>query len=400
MLRLIKSLILIAALTLAPASAALADADQPAAEGGIASSAWTDGALPASDPQALPKPSAWINRPPDLDFLMRDLSPLQAPAPAAPVNHFRVSSRLYELAPEQGLNPRDMSSATMAPELQARSVKAELETSRLFIDQRLTLSGGLTWDRTIYDPYWSSDEDKPEAAVATMTYGLGAEFTINDEWSAAAALIKRESSATQNRPARRPAFTGYGRLQPSDLMLSQFGLQLLKPDWGLRARFTAYYGQIGQAVPEGDPSAGMADLRGLELNLQKRLLDGRLSLEVAAMLNYLAARNSLALSGLDGENLSAYLGLTFADPALLNASVLLRYAGDGNYVDSYLLSAVGASSLLDARIWRDFALSPALTLSTQLYGSSLIEAYYRNLLEPRPPLSTYMEGRLTMSYSF
>ena len=412
--RLIQSLMVMVALTLAWSTVSTADGDKgPPQDTGM--SRPLAASFGVSDPMAtLPSPpeapAPWTDRPRTLDFLMRDLAPIsldgvqgapQADRPAnrqGAVNYFVDINRLYELTPEP-IDPRAPEAPTPLTPMEASQLRTRLETSGLFVDQRLALSGGMSWDRAIYDPYWAM-ADEPEEEVATMTYGFGADFTIDDEWTAAAALTKRESV---NKRPRRTArqFSGAKRLIPSDLMMGRLGLQLIKPDWGLRARLTAYAGQIGPARYDADPDAGMADLRGLELSLQKKMLDGRLSLELAAMLNSLTTRHALQLALADGKNLSAFLGLTYTDPSLLNASVFLRHAEDGNYVNSNYMAEIGSSSFWDARVWRDFSLSSDLTLSTQLYGSSLIEAYFENLANSeRNGANPYMEGRVTMSYSF
>ena len=344
-------------------------------------------------------PADWSRRPKTLDFLMRDLTPLasnpnEGHAPGS--NYYLSVTRVYELAPD--LSDPSASMAPPSADLEETVVQGGLETSALFMDQRLALSSGLSWDRTIYDPYWSMG-DEPLRDVSTMTYGLGADLAIDDEWTAAAALTRRESSSRRNAEARK--FSEAGRLVPSDLIMARLGVQLLKPDWGLRARLTGYAGRIGQAGFESDPNSGLVDLRGIEISLQKKMLDGRLSLELAAMLNSLTTRHALQLASMEGGNLSAYLGLTYTDQALINASIFLHHAEDGNYISQNFLGAMGSTYFWDARIWRDFAFSPALKLSTQIYGSSLIQAYFENLADKdRSASSPYVEGRVTMSYSF
>jgi hypothetical protein len=101
------------------------------------------------------------------------------------------------------------------------------------------------------------------------------------------------------------------------------------------------------------------------------------------------------------RNISAYLAMTYRNPSLVSASLLYRYAGDGLFVADGLFSQSSGSSFLDAKIWRDFSLTPSLTLSTQLYGSSLMGTYMR--LNRNPVLSLldhYVEGRVTMNYAF
>ncbi|MDR2456537.1 MAG: hypothetical protein LBE49_08100 [Deltaproteobacteria bacterium] len=392
--KMIKILVLIVALTMAAVGQAPADEDLSAPL--VFEGAYNPDSLPA--PREAPTP--FSNKPKTLDFLMRDLTPLpQGEAETARTNYYLSVSRVYDLGSSLGsaASPAIPSPFAGASEFDETTVRTGIETSALFFDQRLALSGGVSWDQSIYNPYWSNGGD-PSGEVSTMTYGFGADLAINDEWTAAAALTKRESVSRPGRRVRH--FSEPAGLIASDLAMGRLGVQFLKPDWDLRARFSVYAGRIGQAHFDRDSGAGLADLKGLEISLQKKLLDGRLSLELAAMLNSLTTRHALQLASMNGGNLSAFLGLTYTDPAFLNASIFLRHAQDGNYITSYFLGAMGATSMWDARIWRDFSLSPNLNLSTQIYGSSLIEAYFENLTEGARSSTPYVEGRVTMSYSF
>ncbi|MDR2444023.1 MAG: hypothetical protein LBE31_10945 [Deltaproteobacteria bacterium] len=325
-------------------------------------------------------------------------------------NQVILINKFYQI---NSLNSLDIQASEPKNPLPAQTLnsfdKTRLSTglvgSSLFLDDRLTLSGGLTWDRSLYEQFGAQIDQTPNFTFDTMTYGFGADLRLNPQWSLGATITARETSdLTRSRfkASLREGFP-FTPITPSDFVMSQIGLQFFNADWGLRARISAYSGQI---TPSSEPNSDYAssapvDLSGVELNFKKSLIQDSLNLEVATMLNYLQARNRLDnhFRYFNGQNISAYLGLNFTDPTLFNASLLLRYAGDGNFVNNYFLTALGATSLLDARIWRDFNLSPVLTLSTQLYGSSLIETYYRNLAGQNPS-APYLEGRVTMSYSF
>ncbi|MDR1658456.1 MAG: hypothetical protein LBT47_13075 [Deltaproteobacteria bacterium] len=346
-------------------------------------------------------PDVWPNAPLTFDSLFSggwqsSLDLLDRPNRPHPL---AFTNQIYQIKISDHSAPKNAISSDGPTQMRSTALGARLESSKLFFNDRLTLSGGLAWDRSIQDQFGSPSETlQSSLGFDTMTYGFGADLRLNEQWSLGASLTARKSSDLKGRPSALSMDNPWFSMAPSDLLMGGLGVQFFRPDWGFRARMSVYAGQIGQAGL--DRSQPKSDLTGLELNLQKSIIDGRLNFELATMFNYLNSTGNLhSLSLHSGRNLSAYFGVNFSDPTLFNASVLLRYAGDGNYINNYFLTALGASSFLDARIWRDFNLSPVLTLTTQLYGSNLIEAYYRNLttLDPTVP---YLEGRVTMSYSF
>jgi hypothetical protein len=420
----VKNLIfLILTLLLAWSPALLADSDPLAYPGGgvgALAPLGSVGPLPQlaaeADPMAdLAAPLSleglsppWADRPASFDILLKDAdrTPAGRPYPsfrdggATTLSRSLMINRTLQAArpPAPEADPHVPSLTPAAgQEYQATNVAARLDVSRLFLDDRLTLSGGLAWDRSVYDPLWSLPSVSQPPAVDTMTYGFGANMALGEDWSVGASVTARKSTTTAAGMDRRPPEAW--QRPPSDLVMGRVGLQLLKRDWGLKAWMTAFAGRMGEA---GEPNreAETADVQGVELGVRQSLLDTRLNLEVAAMLSYLKTRRMIDSHLSDGPNLSGYLGLSFTDPTIINASLLLRYAGNGDYVNNYFLGDVGASSFFDARVWRDFSISPALTLSTQLYGSSFIEAFYQNLSQVGIPPVPYLEGRVTMSYSF
>jgi hypothetical protein len=149
---------------------------------------------------------------------------------------------------------------------------------------------------------------------------------------------------------------------------------------------------------------GQLDLQGLELNVQKRLVDDNLTFMAAAMLTYFNDSGALLTSGplYDGQktfNFAGYFGLNYRNPTFLNADLFLRYAGNGDHLHQELIRRLNSPLLLDAKIWRDWSLSPTLTLSTQLSGSSLADEYWLSYLGQNSS-GPYLESRVTMSYSF
>ncbi|MDR1110866.1 MAG: hypothetical protein LBP92_09300 [Deltaproteobacteria bacterium] len=285
------------------------------------------------------------------------------------------------------------------------SVSAEL------LDQSLSMEGELALESHGFDDF--SATRGQAAGFTTIGAGLGASFLLTPNWSLGASVSIRDTQG--------PAHPGQASLTdwllprgltPSDLRMATAGIEYLNPGLGTRAALSGFFGAVSPGGVERLLAAGVygrdlapVDLRGLEISLQQSLLEDRLSLKLAAMLNYLDLGQGdfggPPESGEAGRNLSAYLAMTYQNPSLVNASLLYRYSGDGLFVGDGLLAQAAGPSLLDARIWRNFSLTPSLTLSTQLYGSSLMGAYLR--LNRSPVLSlldNYVEGRVTMSYAF
>ncbi|MDR1546699.1 MAG: hypothetical protein LBU12_08345 [Deltaproteobacteria bacterium] len=284
--------------------------------------------------------------------------------------------------------------AAEAPEplvpLAADRQQAYLSGGRLFNDGRLALSGGLLWERLGYDAYLTRNE-RPPISHDALTFDFGAGLRLDDDLTLGASLSLSEVDELSAKVRLLDSRLSFAERAGS----AWLGRAELRYDDRRRGLTLGVSGYAGSRTSPAD--GGRLDLQGVEVNVQRRLLDGQLTVMAAAMLNYF--NDSRAILSHRGEgrlfNMSSYLGLTYDNSSLINASFFLRYAGDGNYLQQELIRRIGPQVFFDARLWRDWPLSPALTLSTQFYGSNLADDY----AVPNPA-SPYLESRVTMSYSF
>jgi hypothetical protein len=274
--------------------------------------------------------------------------------------------------------------------------------SRPFTD-RLALTGGLLWERLSYDDAFGRRADPlaPTAGVEAMTFDFGADVSLDADLTLGASFtLRKVDELTAGLSSREPSLLSGRRRNPTgSSWIGQAGLEYADRQRDLTVGLVGFVGSRASAE-EG----GSLDVQGLELNAKRRLLDGKLTIMAAAMLNYfndgrvLLSPSPIRGLGSGSLNLSSYLGLAYRDPSILNANFFLRYAEGGDYLRRELIRSVGPSILFDARLWRDWTLSPALTLSTQLYGSS--PGDYSSLYSTTGQDSPYLESRVTMSYSF
>jgi hypothetical protein len=285
---------------------------------------------------------------------------------------------------------------------QENTLASSLVGTKTIFNDRLLISSGFDWQRRLYQGFWTQAlNSRPLNGYDTMTFGFGADWMLNSDLSLGASLISRDSTrlAGFDRQGPEGSFIYPYRSAPLSLKMSRAGFNFYRPQWGTMVNLTGYGGTISSVSDPGPAQLERrVDLRGLEFKLQQSLFSGRLNLEAASMFNYLKSKDPLLRSSRN-YNLSGYLGLDYRNPSLVNFSLLFRYAQDGKFVNKDFYGQFGAEKLIDAKIWHDFSLSPVLTLSTQIYGSSLIEAYYQSI-NNKAPLGPYLEGSVTMSYSF
>jgi hypothetical protein len=318
-----------------------------------------------------------------------------------PLNEVGLDSQPLAVKP-QGINGQFY---------QETALNTSVEASQPLLDDKLTLFTGFNAERHVFQDYGLGPANSKPLGYNTMTYGFGANLNLSEEWSLGASLITRNSSsldgsAGQGTRKELGDNIDFRRSAPADLTIGELGLQYYKPQSGTTAKITAYAGEISSSAnQERDgisqslrPYENMLEIQGLELSVQQSIFEGRLTFLAATIFNYYRAKDATLSQNSGKTNLSAFLSLTYKNPAIANTSILFRYAGDGNYITNRFFSSPGKRTIIDARIWRDFNLSPALTLSTQLYGSSLIEAYFDNYNNSFT--SPYLEGRVTMNYSF
>jgi hypothetical protein len=313
-----------------------------------------------------------------------------------------------------------LSTSSATPEL-GREVQLAQGTASAVIGDDLSLRGSLGVERQLFDDFGSYQNagtvmgHEPHEPTS-LSFGLAAGYPLSSSWSLGASLSIKNSQLSGRGRDRLSGLSDWSRpysLNPTEYRLARLGVQYVSPDWGSSVGLNVYRGEIAPALGPSTADSrtspdeywrnlSLLELQGLELSFQHDV--GRLNFKAAAMLNFVRYRDRLAV--VDGgatRSVAAYLALNYQNPSLVNASFLYRYGSDGYLLtDRLLRPALGSSSsYLDAKVWRTFRLSPSLSLSTQLYGSSLIASYLRSTETAElSPLESYVEGRVTMNYDF
>ncbi|MDR0620458.1 MAG: hypothetical protein LBJ61_01045 [Deltaproteobacteria bacterium] len=258
----------------------------------------------------------------------------------------------------------------------------------------------------------------PARGYSTVNSELGLNLYPSPNWSLGASFTVRDTQSFGLGDSRRETIGDrpgvYGPL-PSD---SRMGRLRIGYQNGLGTGFSlrGYSGRMA----EGGFLAGilpgrevpLASVEGFGASVRQEALDGRFTLSAGGSINRLdfgdgsqaspyAPRYAPRYAYRSGRNLSAYLAMAYLDPELFGIGIMYRYGSDGYFVsDSALIPGFGRS-YLDATVWRDFALTPALKLTAQLFGSVPLDKSMEIHRVTKPNLlDNYVEGRVTMNYAF
>jgi hypothetical protein len=292
--------------------------------------------------------------------------------------------------------------------------QAKTSGTVVLLDNRLSIGADLSLESHVYDDFGTSHgqiQDKSQG-FSSVKAKFGADYFLTPNWSLGASVSIRDTQSFGLHKSGATDWFGPSGLYPSDLRMGQASLEYQNAG-GTRAALSGYMGAITSdgadrlaAARNYRQNINYADLYGLGVTFQQSFLEGRFNVRLAAMLNSFDLRTknfrSISNQGQYSQKLSAYLSMSYLKPSLFNAAVLYRYGSDGYFITDSMLKPGSNTSYLDARIWRDFNLTPSLSFSTQIYSSTKFGNYIGLY---RPPtnlnlLDNYVEGRMTMNYAF
>lgn len=312
-----------------------------------------------------------------------------------------------------------------------------LQDAWLLLDDKLSLVGGLRYDNWTYDDIYNSSNNPqniPSAGFDNLAWRFGAKYLIDEQWSVRAAygtaywqnpqyLFAHSRPTSASATWRLPNH----ELKPEKTWMAELGVDFTKPEWGTEVGVTAYYGRIkdvhGSSATFTDTDGSMTgqagrqynyyrnfgevDIHGVELALKQYLVPETLYFQGAATFNYSRITEDINQNNVgnhlsNAPDFSASLGMYFTKPELFNASVVYRHTDDRYYDNNnneYVHYHMGNVDLLDAKIWRDWELTPEITLTTQLSASNITDADYEALYTYMGP-GRYIEGLMTFKYSY
>jgi hypothetical protein len=280
----------------------------------------------------------------------------------------------------------------------------------LTLNDRLSARAGLTVERQALRDFGPGPSQGRPRGYAAIESELGATFYPSPNWSLGATLSIRDTQGFGLRSLKGPETTGWfgsRALDRADLRLGTVALGYGNP-MGTAFSLRGYAGEIAeggtQALAPGRQGQ-RASLQGVGVSVSQSFQDGRLNLVAGGALNRFDLRAAAPLvppGARSRPNLSAFLAMTYVNPELFGAGIMYRHGGDGYFMTDSAFSPGSGNSYLEAKIWRDFALTPALSLSTRLYGSALLGAPVEVGRATDKPnlLDNYVEGRVTMNYAF
>ncbi len=278
-----------------------------------------------------------------------------------------------------------------------------LQDQMFFLDDRLSVLAGLRWDfwkfHDVFDqtsnPQTPEDIDKDH-----ISYRGGVRYHLNDRvslqssagtafWPGTALWFYRNVNTGMTWREANPD------LEPEKTWMVDLGGEVRIPETGTILTATPYYGEIEDMVsyrydvnPEVSggtiirtQNLGKAKIQGIELGLEQRIID---SLRMFATMTFNRSRLKDSGENTDNQlrNAPDYwgsLGFRYMDPDLLNAQVTLRVSDDRFYDDENTdlpYFHMEAYQTVDAKIWRDWRLSPRYTLTTAISGTNLFDQEY------------------------
>jgi hypothetical protein len=288
-----------------------------------------------------------------------------------------------------------------------------LETSRSgqFLNDRLEIKNDLRLERQTLNAFEAGKSNLP--GFSALESELAATFHPSANLSLGSSFSLRRppvfGKAAPNYLSQNDWLDLDG-LYPADRAMGRVGLGY-RNYLGTEFYLSGYAGTMSRVNP-GAMLAGrlgqvrdQADVRGLGVSVRQDLLGGRLNFLMSAALNrYDLSTRGLKASELKSRpNLSAYLAMNYINPELFNAGITYSYGSDGFFITDAAFNPGFGGSRLNAQFWRDFSLTPALSLSTRLYGSVVLNRppEISHLINNKPNLlDSYVEGRVTMNYAF
>ncbi|WDP89240.1 MAG: TonB-dependent receptor [Desulfobacter sp.] len=303
-----------------------------------------------------------------------------------------------------------------------------LQDQMFFMDDRLSLLGGLRYDKWEYKDIYdsgSSNSTPDDVSKDTVTYRGGVKFRVND------ILALHSSAGTafwpgnpkwlfQNKntgPTWREANTD---LEPEETWMVDLGADITLPQWNTLIKVTAYHGIIENIMAytyeDNTPlsttliktrNIGEAEINGVEIFLKQPItrhlaFTGSLTLNDSEITKDDTNPDNVGNQLRNSPDYFGSLGLRYLNAQLFNWEVLYRFSGSRYYTDNnedLPYFHMKAYETLDVKVWKDWALSEKVTLSTQVSAVNLLDEDYATEIVYVNP-GRYVECMMGVRYAF
>ncbi|MDR2385969.1 MAG: hypothetical protein LBE80_00105 [Deltaproteobacteria bacterium] len=289
-----------------------------------------------------------------------------------------------------------------------------LESSRSsqLLNDRLEIKNHLRIERQTLNAFEAAKSNLPAAGFSSLESELAATIYPWPNLSLGTSFSLKRTQAFGHLEAygsNQNDWLGLYSNYPADQAMGRVGLGY-RNYLGTEFYLSGYAGRVSPAgrgsilAEQLDLAREGAYLRGLGLAVRQDLWGGRLSFLMSAALNRFGLSTwGRQSSGFTSRpNLSAYLAMNYINPELFNAGLSYSFGSDGYFMTDSVFSPGFGGSRLNAKFWRDFSLTPALSLSTRLYGSIVLNRppEISQIINKPNMLDSYVEGRVTMNYAF
>ncbi|WP_161626820.1 TonB-dependent receptor [Desulfospira joergensenii] len=303
-----------------------------------------------------------------------------------------------------------------------------LQDQMFFMDDRLSLLGGVRYDKWEYTDIYdsgSSNSTPDDVEKDTITYRGGVKFRVNNmlalHTSAGTAfwpgnpkwLFQNKNTGSDWREANPD-------LEPEETWMVDLGADITLPDWNTLIKVTAYHGVIENIMAytyeDNMPlsttliktrNIGEAEINGVELYLKQPItrhlaFTGSLTLNDSEITKDDTNPANVGNELRNSPDYFGSLGLRYQNPELFNWEVLFRFSDDRYYDDNnedLPYFHMEAYETLDIKVWKDWALSEKTTLHTQVSAVNLLDEEYATEIVYVNP-GRYVECMMGVRYAF
>ncbi len=303
-----------------------------------------------------------------------------------------------------------------------------LQDQMFFMDDRLSILGGVRYDKWEYTDIYdsgSSNSTPDDVEKDTVTYRGGVKFRVNNMlalhssagtayWPGNAKwLFKNKNTGDTWREANTD-------LEPEETWMVDLGADITIPDWNTLIKVTAYHGVIENIMaytyednmPHSNQliktrNIGEAEINGVEFYLKQPItkhlaFTGSLTLNNSEITEDKTNQANVGNQLRNSPDYFGSLGLRYQNPDLFNWQVLFRFSDDRFYDDKnedlpyYHMEAY---ETLDVKVWKDWALSEKVTLRTQISAVNLLDEEYATEIVYVNP-GRYVECMMGVRYAF
>ncbi len=304
-----------------------------------------------------------------------------------------------------------------------------LQNQTFLMDDRLSLLAGLRYDEWQYSDIYDSGSSNPTPADVKkdhVTYRGGVKYKVNDTVSLRSSIgtaywpgnpiwfFQNLNVGTTHREANP-------NLDPEKTWMADLGTDLTFGATRTLLTITGYYGIIEDIMAYTyDPhptlpgttlirtrNMGEAEIYGLELFLKQPITE-HLSFTGSLTLNHSRITEDQINPANVGNQLRnspdywGSLGLRYIRPDLVNGEILFRFSDSRYYDDNnedLPYFHMESYETIDAKIWRDWHLTPKITLHTALSGVNLLDREYATEIVYVNP-GRYVECMTAVRYAF